>query len=135
MWQFPPEAVIPPGQVIHVATTGKGFFDKYTRYPQYAFFDSVNHVPLLTPYLAYTRNISFSLANTGDEVLLLGLDDQLIDGVAWGVGTLPGHVSCPFIDMELYPPGTPNPSIMRAPLWKDTNDCPADFVIDWTATP
>ena len=44
MWQFPAGAVIPPGQVIHVATTGKGYFDKYTRYPQYAFFDSVNHV-------------------------------------------------------------------------------------------
>ena len=55
---------------------------------------------MLTPYLAYTRNISFALVNTGDEVLLLGPGDQLIDGVAWGVGTLPGHVSCPFIDMQ-----------------------------------
>jgi len=135
MWQFPAGKVIPPGQVIHVATTGKGFFDKYTRYPQVAFFDSVNHVPLMTPYLAYTRNISFALTNTGDEVLLLGPGDQLIDGVAWGVGTLPGHVSCPSIDMQLYPPNTPNPSIMRAPPWKDTNDCPADFVVDWTAAP
>ncbi len=100
MWQFPAGAMIPPGQVIHVATTGKGFFDKYKRYPQAAFFDSVNQVPLMTPYLAYTHNISFALANTGDEVLLLGPGDQLIDGVAWGVGTLPGHVSCPFIDMQ-----------------------------------
>ncbi len=135
MWLFPSDAQIPPGQVINVATTGYGFFNKYTRYPQFAFFDSVNHVPLLTPYITYTPNISFSLANTGDEVLLLGPADQLIDGVAWGVGVLPGNVSCPFIDMTLYPPQTPNPSIMRSPLWKDTNDCNADFVIDWTATP
>ncbi len=135
MWQFPSNAQIPPGQAINVATTGAGFFDKYTRYPQYAFFDSVNHVPLLTPYITYTSNISFSLANTGDEVLLLGPNDQLIDGVAWGVGALPGNVACPFIDMTLYPPETRNPSIMRNPLWKDTNDCNADFVIDWTTTP
>ncbi len=135
MWQFPSNAQIPPGQAINVATTGAGFFDKYTRYPQYAFFDSVNHVPLLTPYITYTSNISFSLANTGDEVLLLGPNDQLIDGVTWGVGVLPGNVACPFIDMTLYPPETRNPSIMRNPLWKDTNDCNADFVIDWTTTP
>ena len=59
----------------------------------------------------------------------------MIDGVAWGDETLPGHVSCPFIDMRLYPCNTPNPSIMRSPLWKDANDCAAAFVIDWTATP
>lgn len=135
MWLFPSDASIPPGQVINVATTGYGFFDKYTRYPQFAFFDSVNPVSLLTPYITYTGNISFSLANTGDEVLLLGPADQLIDGVAWGMGALPGNASCPAIDMTLYPPETRNPSIMRSPLWKDTDDCHADFAIDWTTTP
>ena len=135
MWQFPSGASIPPGQAINVATTGKGFFDKYSRYAQFAFFDSENHVPLLTPYITYTTNISFSLANTGDEVLLLDPNDQLIDGVAWGVGTLPGNVSCPAIDMTQYPPETRNPSIMRSPLWQDTDNCNADFVIDWTTTP
>jgi len=135
MWQFPSNAQIPPGQIINVATTGAGFFDKYNHYPHYAFFTSTNPVPLMTPYITYTSNISFSLANTGDEVLLLGPNDQLIDGVAWGVGALPGNVSCPFIDMTLYPAETPNPSIMRSPLWKDTNDCNQDFVIDWTTTP
>ncbi|HZY42372.1 MAG TPA: phospholipase D-like domain-containing protein, partial [Anaerolineae bacterium] len=135
MWQFPSTAMMAPGQRLNIATTGYGFFNKYNLYPHFAFFDSENHVPLLTPYITYTTNISFSLANTGDEVLLLGPSDQLIDGVAWGVGALPGNVSCPAIDMTLYPPETRNPSIMRSPLWKDTNDCNADFVIDWTTTP
>ncbi len=135
MWMFPPGAVITPNSVINIATTGTGFFDKYQRYPQYAFFDSANHVPLLTRYITYTPNISFSLANAGDEVLLLGPDDRLVDGVAWGTGLLPGNVSCPAIDMSQYPLETPNPSIMRSPLWKDSDSCPADFVIDWTTQP
>ena len=89
----------------------------------------------MQPYLQYTPNISFSLANAGDEVLLLGPGDVLIDGVAWGTGSLPGNVSCPAIDMSQYPPNTPNPSIKREPLWKDTDNCPADWVIDPTTQP
>ena len=130
MWQFPTNASVAPGGVINVATTAQGFFNKYGRYPDYVFFGA--GVPMI-PYIAYTPNISFSLANTGDEVLLLGPTDQLVDGVAWGTGLLPGHVSCVAIDPNQYPLG--NPSIKREPLWKDTNDCSADFVIDPAALP
>ncbi len=69
----------------------------------------------------------------GDEVLLLGPADQLIDGVAWGTGSLPGNISCPAIDPNLYPLN--NPSIKRDPLWKDTDNCSNEFGIDTTATP
>ena len=78
-------------------------------------------------------NYCVTLANTGDEVLLLGSADQLIDGVAWGTGSLPGNVSCVAIDPNQYPLG--NPSIARSPLWKDMDNCPADFVIDPSALP
>lgn len=132
MWQFPPGSVIGPGQVLNVATTARGFFDKYGFAPAFAFFTSDVPVPLMSPYLQYTPNISFSLANAGDEVLLLGPIDQLIDGVAWGTGALPGNESCAAIDPSLYPQ---NPSIKREPLWQDTNRCPLDFVIDPTARP
>jgi hypothetical protein len=140
MWLLPLGASVGPGQVINVATTGRGFFNKYNKPPQFAFFDSDVPVPVMSPYLQYTPNISFSLANTGDEVLLLGPGDKLVDGVAWksplvGVDTVPGNISCLAIDMTQYPPNTPNPSIMRSPLWKDTDNCPADFVIDWTTQP
>jgi len=137
MWLFPVGAVIPPGQHINVATTAQCFFNKYNRYPNYVFFGVGAQ---MIPYITYTPNISFALANTGDEVLLLGAANQLVDGVAWKPSvnepnTLPNNVSCLFIDMNQYPPNTSNPSMMRSPLWKDTDTCPADFVIDWTAQP
>ena len=132
MWLFPAGAQIPPGQIVNVATTASGFYAKYNFYPHYVFSGTGL---LMQPYITYTSNISFALSNTGDEVLLLGPNDQLIDGVAWGTGWLPGHTSYPYIDMTQYPAGTYNPSLMRSPLWKDTDDCAADFVIDWTATP
>jgi hypothetical protein len=53
--------------------------------------------------------------------------------VAWGTGSLPGNVSCLAIDPTQYLQG--NPAIRREPLWKDTDYCPNDFVIDETATP
>jgi len=140
MWLFPLGSSLGPGQVINVATTGRGFFNKYNTPPQFAFFSSDVPVPLMSPYLQYTPNISFSLTNTGDEVLLLGSADQLVDGVAWkpplvGVDTLPGNISCVAIDPNLYPYPTPSPIIARSPLWKDTDNCPADFVIDTSGLP
>jgi hypothetical protein len=89
----------------------------------------------MSPDLQYTPNISFSLTNTGDEVLLLGATDLLVDGVAWGTGSLPGNVACPAIDPNQYPYPQSKPSIKRDPLWKDTDNCIADFVIDPTALP
>ncbi len=130
MWQFPTTASIAPGGLANVATTAQGFFNKYGRYPDYVLFGTGTQ---MIPYISYTPNISSSLANTGDEVLLLGPADQLVDGVAWGTGSLPGNVSCPAIDPNLYPLG--NPSIARTPMWKDTDNCIADFVIDPSALP
>jgi hypothetical protein len=135
MWLFPLGAEIGPGKVINVATTGYGFFDDYGRLPDFAFFSSTLAVPLMQPYLQYTPNISFSLTNSGDEVRLLGAIDQLVDGVAWGTGALPDNVACYALDPNSYPFPQRKPSIMRSPLWKDTDNCPADFVIDTTALP
>ena len=133
MWRFPPTATLAPGQQINIATTALGFFNKYGFYPQYVFFGGVPGITQMTPYITYTPNISFSLANVGDEVLLLGPIDQLIDGVAWGTGSLPGNVSCLAIDPTQYPLG--NPSIKRDPLWKDTDNCLSDFIVDPSALP
>jgi cardiolipin synthase A/B len=138
MWMFPPTATIPPGKAINVATTALGFSTKYSpRFPDYVFFGAGRQ---MIPYITYTPNISFALANGGDEVLLLGPSDQLVDGVAWkapvgGVDKLPGNVSCIAIDPEQYPYPIPDPFISRSPLWKDTNICPQDFVVDTSGQP
>lgn len=126
MWSFPPAAVIGPQQKRNVALTAAGFYERYGYSPDFVFYGPGEQ---LTPYLTWTPVISFSLVNSGDEVLLLGPTDQIVDGVAWGTGSLPGNVSCPAI----APP--PYPSIMRSPLWQDTNDCNRDFVIDLLASP
>jgi hypothetical protein len=130
MWSFPLTATIAPNQKLNVAMTTQGFFNKYGRYPDFVFFGPG---VLMTPYLTWTTVITFSLANTGDEVLLLGPTDQMVDGVAWGTGSLPGNVSCAAIDPTQYPLG--NPFIARSPLWGDTDNCPKDFVIDTSGQP
>jgi phosphatidylserine/phosphatidylglycerophosphate/cardiolipin synthase-like enzyme len=129
MWEFPPVATIAPGQKINIAGTFAGFYARFGYDPNFAFFDGVAGVSRMTPYLAWTSAATLTLANVGDEVLLLGPGDQLIDGVAWGTGGLPGHASCPAI----APP--PYASIERMPIWQDTDSCPADFVTNPSPLP
>ncbi len=70
-----------------------------------------------------------TLVNAGDEVLLLGPGDLLIDGVTWGTGSLPGHAACAAFAPELYA------SLERRPIDRDSDSCPADFVADLGALP
>ncbi len=129
MWSFPPAATIAPGQKINVAATAQGFYNRYGYDPHFVFFNGIPGVTQLAPYLTWTDAISFSLANSGDEVLLLGPSDQIVDGVAWGTGSLPGNVSC----AALVPP--PYASLDRTPIEQDTDSCPADFVANPAALP
>ena len=129
MWSFPAAATIAPAQKINIAGTFAGFYLRFGYDPSFAFFDGVEGVNRMAPYLAWTSAVTFTLANSGDEVLLLGPTDQLVDGVAWGTGGLPGHVSCPAI----APP--PYASIERTPIWQDTDSCPADFVTNPSPQP
>jgi phosphatidylserine/phosphatidylglycerophosphate/cardiolipin synthase-like enzyme len=129
MWRFPPTATIGPGKKINVAFTFRGFYEEYGRDPDFAFFEGIDGVNKLTPYLAWTSAVTLTLANTGDEVLLVGPDDQIVDGVAWGTGALPGNVPCPAI----APP--PFASLDRTPIGNDTDSCPVDFVVNPSPSP
>jgi hypothetical protein len=129
MWQFPAAATIAPGQKIDIAGTFAGFYNRFGYDPDFAFFDGVAGVNRLSPYLAWTSAVTFTLANAGDEVLLLGPGDAVVDGVAWGTGSLAGNVPCPAI----APP--PYASIERTPIGQDTDSCPADFVTNPSPLP
>jgi hypothetical protein len=122
MWQFPPGAKIGPGKKINIAGTFGGFYNRFGYDPDFAFFDGAPGVTQMTPYVAWTSMITIALANTGDEILLLGPSDQLIDGVAWGIGVLPANISC----AAIVPP--PYASLDRTPIDKDSDSCPKDFV-------
>jgi hypothetical protein len=97
MWSFPTPATIGPRQKINIAGTFAGFYNRFGYDPNFAFFDGTSGVNRMTPYLSWTSAVTLTLANSGDELLLLGPSDQLVDGVAWGTGALPGNVTCPAI--------------------------------------
>ena len=67
-------------------------------------------------------NGSLNLSASGDEVLLLDENDQLVDGVSWGSSTLMLDPSVPGVD--------PDHSIERYPPENDT-----DSATDWRAQP
>lgn len=129
MWSFPPTATIAPAQKINIAGTFAGFYNRFGYDPHFAFFDGVPGVTRLSPYLTWTSAITFALANSGDEVLLLGPSDQIVDGVSWGTGALPGNIAC----SAIVPP--PYASIDRTPIGQDTDNCPADFVTNASPLP
>jgi hypothetical protein len=129
MWSFPLTATIAPGQKLNIAATFSAFYLDYGRDPDFAFFEGIPGVSRMSPYLGWTTAVTFALANTGDEVLLLGPGDQLVDGVAWGTGLLPGNVACQAIAPPLHA------SIDRTPIWQDTDSCPIDFVTNPSPQP
>ncbi|MCA9782838.1 MAG: lamin tail domain-containing protein [Candidatus Cloacimonetes bacterium] len=65
---------------------------------------------------------AFALGNTGDELILsTGPYTGIVDAVAWEGGSFPGVVS-----FGSTPSGS---SMARQPSGSDSDDCPADFVV------
>jgi glycerophosphoryl diester phosphodiesterase len=86
MLQFPSGALIAPGQVIVIANKATGFFGIYGFNPDYEMVSSDASIPDLTKYLAWASG-SVSLANAGDDVLILDASDSLVDALSWGNST------------------------------------------------
>ncbi|MGQ9585262.1 MAG: lamin tail domain-containing protein [Anaerolineae bacterium] len=89
MYAFPDGTVLEPGQVIVVARDAAIYFRRFGRWPDFQFVGNVPEVPHLPPYRAWSTG-SWALDNSGDEVLLLGPADDLVDAVAFGKGDLGG---------------------------------------------
>jgi DNA/RNA endonuclease YhcR with UshA esterase domain len=90
MYAFPTGALIAPNAALIVARNAAQFRARFGFAPTFELvttnvFTDTPDVPNLAKYNAWASG-SFSLANSGDEVLLLGRSDQLVDSVAWGNG-------------------------------------------------
>lgn len=74
----------------------------------------------ITPDIIY---IDIALANTGDELLMLDPEDNLLDACVWGTGSVAGHTSWTGSMDDTK-------SLHRDPANVDTDDCSVDFIVD-----
>ncbi|HUF40018.1 MAG TPA: lamin tail domain-containing protein [Anaerolineales bacterium] len=121
MFQFPAGAVIGVGQTVVIAKNAFDFKAGFGFDPDFEFSDSGSPVPDMVKYAAWAGG-SVSLTNSGDEVLLLDIFDDLVDAVSWGNSNWAFDP-----DVAGVPKGT---SIERSPAYVDT-----DSAADWLAQP
>ncbi len=105
MYVFPAGTNLVPNAVLVVAKNAEQFHARFGFDPAFELVTSGSgltdtpSVPNLAKYTAWAGG-SLALSNTGDEVLLLGPSDELVDTVAWGNGDfatvgLAGNASAP----------------------------------------
>jgi len=113
MYQFPSGATIPAQGVLVVAFDG-------SQVTQADFEMSDNSdTPDMTKVAWGTGD--WALRNDGDQVLLLGPTNQIVDVVVWGDEAYPGVTPHPGVgDMFTH-------SLERNPPYYDTDDCSVDF--------
>jgi hypothetical protein len=126
MYRFPAGASIAAGQRLTVALKATGFFALYGFNPTYEVIDSDPSVPNMSVYSAWSTG-TISLANTGDEVLLLNGADVAVDVVTYEAGIYSG--------VTPHPGVVTGHSIERSPANQDTNNCSVDFVDRAAPTP
>jgi len=128
MYSFPAEAMIPAGGLIIVARNAAAFQIRFGTLPDFELrasgsgYTDTATVPNLERYRTWGRG-EWALSNTGDEILLLGPRDELVDAVAYKGGNfaalkLAGRASAP----------APR-SLQRVEIL-DSDDMTADFVVD-----
>lgn len=124
MYMFPDEVVIGAGEMIVVARCAMGFYNLYHKFPDLEIDASDDNVTdfsntaNMTKYTGWASG-SFSLTNTGDEILLLDLTDNVIDAVVFenGVfGTIVKHAGV-----------NTGESLSRKDLDVDSDNCALDF--------
>ncbi|MEW5719539.1 MAG: lamin tail domain-containing protein, partial [Chloroflexota bacterium] len=91
MYEFPDSTTITPSAVIVIARNAAQFRARFGFDPNFELVASGSgltdtlSIPNLDKYSAWASG-SLALSNSGDEVLLLGPGDQIVDSVAWGNG-------------------------------------------------
>jgi glycerophosphoryl diester phosphodiesterase len=83
MFLFPDGTILPSRGVLLVANRGDIFETAYHFFPNFEFRAGSSAVPEMLKYAAWSSGY-VELANSGDEVLLLGPTDLYLDAVSWG---------------------------------------------------
>ncbi len=117
MYAFPISATLAAGDFLLIANDGAVFSATWGFAPDYELNGSLPGVPDLNRYTAWSGG-SIQLGNSGDEVLLLGPDDGVVDALSWGTSSV--FLSPPAPDV---PEGH---SLERYPPWMDS-----DSASDW----
>ncbi len=126
MYQFPADTKIQAGAKIVVASKADGFFNLYSKEPNFELSDTDSDVPNMAKYNAWASG-SLNLTNSGDEVVLLDGNDNPVDVVTYESGSYPGVVPHPGV--------TTGHSLERSPADEDTDDCSIDFIDQATPNP
>ncbi|MGC9357796.1 MAG: phospholipase D-like domain-containing protein, partial [Anaerolineae bacterium] len=113
---FPAGTTIQTGQVIVVAYDGSSVPNA-----DFELYDYNAEIPEMIDYPHWgDPEYDWGLRNEGDQVLLLGGSDQIIDVVVWGDATYTNVVPHPGVDKFSH-------SLQRYPPIYDTDNCAHDF--------
>ncbi len=82
MYWFPAGSTLEPGQVAILANRATNFNLQNGFLPDYEINDSHQEVPDMIAYLDWSGG-EFRLENTGDQVLIMDADDNIVDVVAF----------------------------------------------------
>jgi len=118
---FPPGSSLAPGGVIVIANQAANFLLEFGVNPDFELVESDPGVPNMVKYLAWAAG-SITLANTGDEILILDGNDTLLDAVSWGTSVWAFDPAVPGV--------AAGHSIERFPAAQDSNSA-----LDWRDQP
>lgn len=83
MLQFPEGCWLEPGQALIIANQAAMFAQSYGFLPDFELSDTRADVPELAGYDEWSAG-RLELVNSGDEILVLDAQDNVIDAVSWG---------------------------------------------------
>jgi hypothetical protein len=126
MYQFPISTILAANACLIVAKNADQFAARFGMLSDYevivtgaSFTDNLN-VPNLIKYTAWGSG-SWSLSNTGDELVVLGWNDEILDSVAYRNGD--------YASLGLEPHASaPEPKSLQRVWPVDTDSMPHDFV-------
>jgi hypothetical protein len=117
MLAFPFGSTILPGEIVVIANQSEIFYSIFGFNPTYEIIDTRFEIPDMVKFDIWATG-SVNLSNSGDDVLILDMNNHVIDAVSWGNSNYAFDPSVPGVDTSH--------SLERRPGDQDT-----DSAIDW----